>query len=303
MGVGRRQVAVAVTVILVAVVYVFINNAATSLSLAYSIILAVIQGLTEFLPISSSGHLAAVQLMLARYTDWPAMQFPGELFEVSVHLGTTAAVLFYYRHLIVKILRGQLDNRIVDGLFSRQWAAYIILASIPTAAIGLGLENLIRGAFQRLDLIALCLALSGIVLMTTSFVARREYTITPLLAIAIGTIQGAAILPGISRSGLTISLALLFGVAHRQAVTFSFLLSVPAILGATLLEGLNFHETITGTEILFANLAFATLSAGAIGYICIGLVHRATSEKWWHRFAWYLWALSAVLAWLALGSS
>ncbi|MEC8944711.1 MAG: undecaprenyl-diphosphate phosphatase [Acidobacteriota bacterium] len=297
MGVGRRQVAVAVTVILVAVVYVFINNAATSLSLAYSIILAVIQGLTEFLPISSSGHLAAVQLI------WPAMQFPGELFEVSVHLGTTAAVLFYYRHLLVKILRGQLDNRIVDGLFSRQWAAYIILASIPTAAIGLGFENLIRGAFQRLDLIALCLALSGIVLMTTSFVARREYTITPLLAIAIGTIQGAAILPGISRSGLTISLALLFGVAHRQAVTFSFLLSVPAILGATLLEGLNFHETITGTEILFANLAFATLSAGAIGYICIGLVHRATSEKWWHRFAWYLWALSAVLAWLALGSS
>jgi len=297
MGVGRRQVAVAVTVMLVAVVYVFINNAATSLSLAYSIILAVIQGLTEFLPISSSGHLAAVQLI------WPAMQFPGELFEVSVHLGTTAAVLFYYRHLLVKILRGQLDNRIVDGLFSRQWAAYIILASIPTAAIGLGLENLIRGAFQRLDLIALCLALSGIVLMTTSFVARREYTITPLLAIAIGIIQGAAILPGISRSGLTISLALLFGVAHRQAVTFSFLLSVPAILGATLLEGLNFHETITGTEILFANLAFATLSAGAIGYICIGLVHRATSEKWWHRFAWYLWALSAVLAWLALGSS
>ena len=80
------------------------NNAATSLSLAYSIILAVIQGLTEFLPISSSGHLAAVQLI------WPAMQFPGELFEVSVHLGTTAAVLFSYRHFLVKILRGQLDN-------------------------------------------------------------------------------------------------------------------------------------------------------------------------------------------------
>ena len=273
------------------------NNAATSLSLAYSIILAVIQGLTEFLPVSSSGHLAAVQLI------WPAMQSPGELFEVSVHLGTTAAVLFYYRHFLVKILRGQLDNRIVDGLFSRQWTAYIILASIPTAAIGLGFENLIRGAFQRLDLIALCLALSGVVLMATSFVPRREHTITPLLAIAIGTIQGAAMLPGISRSGLTISLALLFGIAHRQAVIFSFLLSDPAILGATLLVSLNPHGTTIGTEILFTNLAFATLSAGAIGYICIGLVHRATSEKWWHRFAWYLWALSSVLAWLALESS
>ena len=244
-------------------------------------ILGIIQGLTEFLPVSSSGHLAAVQLI------WPAMQSPGELFEVSVHLGTTAAVLFYYRHFLVKILRGQLDNRIVDGLFSRQWTAYIILASIPTAAIGLGCENLIRGAFQRLDLIALCLALSGVVLMAPSFVPRREHTIPPLLAIAIGTIQGAAMLPGISRSGLTISLALLFGIAHRQAVIFSFLLSVPAILGATLIVSLNPHGTTIGTEILFTNLAFATLSAGAIGYICIGLVHRATSE----------------IAWLALGSS
>tara|TARA_B100000470_G_C19671644_1_gene337844 strand:- start:118 stop:813 length:696 start_codon:yes stop_codon:yes gene_type:complete len=231
------------------------------------------------------------------------MQFPGELFEVSVHLGTTGAVLFYYRHLLVKILKGQWDNQIVDGLLARHWTAYIILASIPTAAIGLGFENLIRGVFQRLDLIALCLALSGVVLMTTNFVPRRKYAITPALAIAIGTIQGAAMLPGISRSGLTISLALLFGVAHRQAVTFSFLLSVPAILGATLIVGLNLHETTIGTEILFTNLAFATLSAGAIGYICIGLVHRATSETWWHRFAWYLWALSSVLAWLALGSS
>ena len=139
--------------------------------------------------------------------------------------------------------------------------------------------------------------------MATSFVPRRGHTITPLLAIAIGTIQGAAMLPGISRSGLTISLALLFGIAHRQAVIFSFLLSVPAILGATLIVSLNPHGTTIGTEILFTNLAFATLSAGAIGYICIGLVHRATSEKWWHRFAWYLWALSSVLAWLALGSS
>jgi undecaprenyl-diphosphatase len=265
--------------------------------LVYSIILAVIQGLTEFLPVSSSGHLAAVQLV------WPTMQFPGELLEVSVHLGTTAAVLFYYRHLLANMMRGLLDNRIVGGLFSRQWVTYIVLASIPTAAIGLGFEDVIRGVFQRLDLITLCLALSGIILMTTRFVPRREHIITPALAISIGIIQGAAMLPGISRSGVTISLALIFGVAHRQAVTFSFLLSVPAILGATLLVGFDLPKTAINMENLFANLAFATLSAGAIGYICIGLVHRATAEKWWHRFAWYLWALSAVLAWLALGSS
>lgn len=273
-------------------------NGATGVpSLAYSIILAVIQGVTEFLPVSSSGHLAAAQLV------WPAMQFPGELFEVGVHLGTTMAVLFYYRHLIVDMLRGMPDNRMVGGLFARQWATYIVLASIPTAAIGLGFEDAIRGVFERLDLIALCLAATGVVLMATRFVPRREYVITPAVAIAIGVIQGVAILPGVSRSGLTISLALLLGVGGRQAVTFSFLLSVPAILGATLIIGLDALETSIGTRILFANIGFATLCAGAVGYICIGLVHRATEGTWWHRFAWYLWALSAVLAWLALGSS
>lgn len=273
------------------------NDAIGVPSLAYSIILAVIQGLTEFLPVSSSGHLAAAQLI------WPAMQFPGELFEVGVHLGTTVAVLFYYRHLIADMLRGMPDNRMVGGLFARQWVLYIVLASIPTAAIGLGFEDAIRGVFERLDLIALCMALTGVVLMSTRFVPRRERVITPVVAIAIGVIQGLAILPGVSRSGLTISLALVLGVACRQAVTFSFLVSVPAILGATLIVGLDALETPIDTSILLANIGFATLCAGAIGYICIGLVHRATEDRWWHRFAWYLWALSAVLAWLALGSS
>ena len=225
------------------------NDAMAVPSLAYSIILAVIQGLTGFLPVSSSGHLAAAQLI------WPAMQFPGELFEVGVHLGTTVAVLFYYRHLIADMLRGMLDNRMVGGLFARQWAIYIVLASIPTAAIGLGFEDAIRGVFGRLDLIALCLALTGVVLMSTRFVPRCERVITPVIAIAIGVIQGLAILPGVSRSGLTISLALVLGVACRQAVTFSFLLSVPAILGATLIVGLDALETPIDMGILLANIS------------------------------------------------
>ena len=273
------------------------NDATGVPSLLYSIILAIIQGLTEFLPVSSSGHLATAQLL------WPAMQLPGELFEVGVHLGTTAAVLFYYRHLLGDISRGLPDNRVIRGLAARQWIVYIVVASVPTAAIGLGFQDAIRGVFQRLDIIAFCFAATGVVLMLTRFVPRRECVITPAIAVAIGTIQGAAILPGVSRSGVTISLALLLGVAPRQAVTFSFLVSVPAILGAALIVGLDLLETPIGTGILFANIGFATLCAGAIGYVCIGLVHRATEDRWWHRFAWYLWTLSAVLAWLALGSS
>jgi len=265
-------------------------------SLLYTLFLAVLQGLTEFLPVSSSGHLAAAQIL------WPAMAFPGEIFEVAVHLGTTAAVLFYYRRLLLDIARGLTSGAGTAGLTSVQWAGCLVAATIPTAIIGLTFEDAIRGAFNRLGLIALCFAITGVVLMSTRFVERRTAVLTLGTALAIGVIQGAAIFPGISRSGMTISLALLLGIRARQAVTFSFLLSVPAIMGAALLTGLNLLEEPIGSGVLFAHMGFATLCAGAIGYVCIGLVHRATEDRWWHRFAWYLWALAAVLAWLALGS-
>jgi len=138
--------------------------------------------------------------------------------------------------------------------------------------------------------------------MATRFVPRRQAVLTLQMALLIGIVQGGAVFPGISRSGVTISLALMLGVMDRQAVTFSFLLSVPAILGAALLTGLDLLDAPFGSGVLFANMGFATFCAGAVGYVCIGLVHRATEDGWWHRFAWYLWALAAVLAWLALGS-
>ncbi len=264
-------------------------------SLLYTIVLAIIQGLTEFLPVSSSGHLAAAQIL------WEQMAFPGEVFEVAVHLGTTAAVVFYYRDVIVDLVRGLGDDREVRGLTSRRWVGYILAASVPTAAIGLSLENYIRAAFQRLDLLALSFAVTGAVLFATHLVPRRQGVLGLQTALLIGVAQGAAVFPGVSRSGITISLALLLGIAGRQAVTFSFLLSIPAILGAGLITALDLLEEPFGSGVLFANMAFATFCAGAVGYVCIGLVHRATEERWWHRFAWYLWALAAVLAWLALG--
>lgn len=296
-------------------------------SLLATFVLATLQGLTEFLPVSSSGHLAAAQIV------WPSMQYPGGvLFEVAVHLGTTVAVLGYYRRVIAELLRGvgparatspatggassstttapgtpvtstSAGDATIEGLTPNQWIGYILLASVPTAAIGLGLEDSIKAAFENLWAITACFAITGVVLTATRFVPHREMSITPAIALAIGLIQGAAIFPGISRAGVTISLALLLGIAHRQAVTFSFLLSVPAVLGAAALSALELRAEPIASGVLFANIAFATLCAGAIGYVCIGLVHRATEDRWWHRFAWYLWVLAAVLAWLALGRS
>jgi undecaprenyl-diphosphatase len=259
-----------------------------------SLLLAIIQGLTEFLPVSSSGHLAAAQLV------WPSLAHPGLTLEVALHLGTTFAVLLYYRRLILDLLLPSKEEPAsLEGLSRRAWLTYLVLGSIPTAIIGLGAQDFIRGAFSDLRYIAICLAFTGVVLMATRWLRPAGQPLTASRAIAIGTAQGVGVMPGISRSGITISLALMLGIPQRQAVTFSFLLSVPAVLGAALLDARELFHGPFPPGILFVNIGFATLCSGAIGYACIGLVHRATRGNWWHRFAWYCWALAAVLGWLA----
>jgi undecaprenyl-diphosphatase len=225
---------------------------------------------------------------------------PGLTLVVSLHLGTTFAVVFYYRRLILDLLiPSKEEPASLEGLSRRAWLTYLVLGSIPTAIIGLGAQELIRGAFSNLRLIAICLGFTGVALMATRWLRASDHPLSASRAIAIGTAQGVGVLPGISRSGITISLALMLGIPQRQAVTFSFLLSVPAVLGAALLDARVLFHGPFPPGILFVNIGFATLCAGAIGYACIGLVHRATSGNWWHRFAWYCWALAAVLGWLA----
>ncbi len=259
-----------------------------------SLLLAIIQGLTEFLPVSSSGHLAAAQLV------WPSLAHPGLTLEVALHLGTTFAVVLYYRRLIADLLwPSEEAPASLEGLSRRAWLTYLVLVSIPTAIVGLGAQDFIRSAFSDLRYIAVGLGFTGIVLMATLWLRLPGHSLTASRAIAIGTAQGAGVMPGISRSGITISLALMLGIPQRQAVTFSFLLSVPAVLGAALLDARELFHGPFPPGILFVNIGFATLCSGAIGYACIGLVHRATRGNWWHRFAWYCWALAAVLAWLA----
>jgi len=259
-----------------------------------SLLLAIIQGLTEFLPVSSSGHLAATQLL------WPSLSHPGLTLEVALHLGTTFAVVFYYRRLIVDLLiPSEKEPASLEGLSRRAWWRYLAMGSIPTAIIGLAAQDFIRGAFSDLRYIAVCLGITGVVLMATRWVRGPDHPLTASRAIAIGTAQGLGVMPGISRSGITISLALMLGIPQGQAVTFSFLLSVPAVLGAALLDARELLHGPFPPGILFVNIGFATLCSGAIGYACIGLVHRATRGSWWYRFAWYCWALAAVLGWLA----
>lgn len=256
--------------------------------LPFAILLGLIQGLTEFLPISSSGHLAAAQLL------FPAMAYPGVTLEVATHLGTMVAVLIYYRPLVRALVVGG-ERDVLLGLSRERWIFLLVVGSVPTAMIGFLAREAVRAAFDSIEAIALGLVLSGAVLMLSRLRPASGQRFDWWRALLIGTVQGVAIFPGVSRSGLTITAALLTGVSERRAVTYSFFLAVPAILGASMLDLVQVLGAAQPPALLFDRLLLATLVAGFVGYFCIGLVHRATETGWWHRFAWYCWLAALVL--------
>jgi len=269
-----------------------VNGSPPSPGPAAALVLAIIQGLTEFLPVSSSGHLVAAQEL------WAALDQPGVSLELALHVGTTLAVVVYYRRLLGEMARSAISGAgEPGGLSGRAWLGLLVAGSVPTAAVGLAGEELIRGAFESLLAVAAALTFTGAVLMATRLRPPEERPVSLRDALLIGLAQGIAIFPGVSRSGIPISVAVLLGVSRSQAVSFSFLLSVPAVLGATLLE--NGRQIVGGQAIdggfLSLQTGIATLCAGAVGYACIGLVHRATRHEWWHWFAWYCWILAILL--------
>ena len=266
------------------------NAAAVVPPIGAAFLLGVIQGLTEFLPISSSGHLAATQLV------FPGFAYPGVTLEVATHVGTTLAVIVYYRKLVAGMVMPQAGrDEALLGLSRDRWILLLGLGTLPTAVIGWLLQERVRAAFDHLSWVAAGLAITGVVLMASRLRKGPEQPLGPLVAVLIGVAQGLAIFPGISRSGLTITAALLARVPPRQAVTFSLLLSIPAIAGAVLLDVVQIVAERSAALLLFNHLLLATLASGFVGYTCIGLVHRATGDGWWHRFAWYCWAAAVVL--------
>lgn len=194
------------------------------------LLLALVQGIAEFLPVSSSGHLALLGHFLG-----PGASGEGVLLEVILHLGTLCSVLVFFRADI---------SRLVAGLFrgaGDSWRLLLLLAlaSVPAAAVGLLLEDGIESVFSSPLLVAVLLGVNGIVLLLSGL-RRREARggVAPGLwqALAGGFAQAVAILPGISRSGSTISAMTASGMAQTDAARFSFLMSVPAVAGAGLLE-------------------------------------------------------------------
>ena len=218
-------------------------------------LLALIQGLTEFLPVSSSGHLVLTQSALK--LDEPAL-----VIDVALHVGTLLAVLVVYRRDIAGIARDLFAGKPRDVLL-------LAVGTLPAVAVALVFGSRLDALFGSPRIAAAGLLGTAVILLAGEFARRRggggeERPVTWVHALVIGGAQALAILPGISRSGTTIACALMLGLAPRQAARFSFLLAIPAILGAAVLKFPEMRESGLGED--GAALLWAMLFAGFIGW-------------------------------------
>jgi undecaprenyl-diphosphatase len=238
-----------------------------------AIVLGIVQGLTEFLPISSTGHLRIVPAFLG----W---EDPGTAFTAVVQTGTMLAVLLYFRADLARIARAwtaSLRDRSRRGELDARLGWYILLGTIPIAIIGLLARDQIRTSARSLTLIAIALIVLGLVLLLAERVGRRERGIESLTrrdGIVIGCAQALALVPGVSRSGATITAGLFLGLDRVAAARFSFLLSIPAVVLSGLFE---LRGLVDGSAVGAAGLgetAVATALAFVSGYAAIAFLLR-----------------------------
>ncbi len=203
------------------------------MSLFDILILALIQGVTEFLPISSSGHLVLANALLG-------LEEPGIVTEIVLHLGTLLAVFVYFRGDLAGLVRGLMrflgGERGEEARSAMRMTAAIAIGTLPAVVAGLLLGDLIESLYENPLESAIELVATGLVLLSTLWVRRGDGIVGPVRALVIGLFQALSMLPGISRSGTTIAGGLYLGVRPEEAARFSFLLSIPAILGAGILK-------------------------------------------------------------------
>jgi undecaprenyl-diphosphatase len=268
------------------------------------IILGFIQGITEFLPISSSGHLVIGQHLIS------GNQQINEdiLLDILLHFATLWVVFIYYRREIVKIIRilfvslfrgasqsSPTSHTITDDhekLFQKM-PLLILVGSIPTGILGVLIKFSahVEILFSTLPLVGISLLATGVLLYLSDIrkEADTKKDITILDALIIGTFQGIAVLPGVSRSGATISAGILRGIDRKTAATFSFLLSIPAILGVVILETKDILQLSQTSHLLpyLLGMVIAFIS----GYVAIATLIRFVVKRQLRWFSWYCWML------------
>jgi undecaprenyl-diphosphatase len=253
------------------------------MDLLVAALLGIVQGISEFLPISSDGHLVISETLLGVGEEG------GLSFVIAVHLGSLVALLVFYRARVLGL---------ASGLLTRDAAALthiakLALGTLPAVVIGLTLKDRVEEAFRTPWLAGAGLLLTGVFLITTRRTQPRASALAPTnaQALAIGCAQALAILPGVSRSGSTIALALALGVAPLAAAEFSFLLGIIAIVGAAVLDLPDLLAAGSGSAA--APMLLGAALAAISGLAALSVLRRVIASQRFHQFAYYCWAVGA----------
>lgn len=284
------------------------------MTIIQAIVLGIIQGLTEFLPVSSSGHLALMKNILRINTD------TGILYDVLLHVATLISVTVVMHKDILKIFFefiGIVKDSFINvvtffkNLFSkgmkedyiklatssyRKFTILLIISTIPTAVLGFLLKDIIETVESELLVPGVCLIITGIILLISDFLSdgiKRPKDATYGDSFSIGVAQGIATLPGLSRSGTTITACLLCGFERRFAVKYSFIMSIPAILGALVLKLTDLSsEHVTGGQV--GTYIVGMIIAAVVGYFALKLTIAFVQKKNFKYFAFYCLGIGAV---------
>ncbi len=257
-----------------------------------AVILGIVQGVTEFLPISSSAHLVLIPWMF----KWQGTLIDSLDFDVALHAGTLVAILAYFWRdwlgLLKKFFTGFSDGAWKTGEGRMVW--FIILATVPAGILGMKFEHVVEESFRDPLLISTSLLVVSLVMWASDRYSTKSAGLDRMTlghAVFIGFAQSLALVPGVSRSGITISAGLMAGYRREDAARFSFLLSTPVIAGAALLKLGKLHLAPGEALPFVLGVAFSTL----VGYLCIKFLLRYLEKHSLNLFVWYRLALVVVV--------
>ncbi|MDX9858949.1 MAG: undecaprenyl-diphosphate phosphatase [candidate division Zixibacteria bacterium] len=252
-----------------------------------AILLGILQGLTEFLPVSSSGHLVIAQALLG-------VSDPGVTFEVLAHLGTLFSVVVYFRRRITRLIQSLYTPSMLE---ERRMLLLLIIGSIPAGLAGILFKDFFEAAFNDPLSTAAMLFVTGAILLATRFVHKGDKSVQWLSALIMGAGQACAILPGISRSGSTIAAGMFVGVNPALAAEFSFLMAIPAIAGAAVLQ---IGDVLTADSAHLLPYLLGTVLSFLTGLVAVYAVLATIRRGAFDYFAYYCFAAGALALYLFL---
>lgn len=239
-------------------------------------VLSVLQGIAEFLPISSSGHLVLGKSLLG-------IGNVGIRLDVALHVGTLISIFVFYWQIVRKLLAGLVSADAAARSEAWLYAAKVVLSAIPVALVGVLFKDQLEALFSSPKMVGVAFLFTGVILTITRFLPRGEKSVSFGRAFLMGVFQAVAILPGVSRSGMTLVAARAAKVDAAKSAEFSFLMSAPPIAGAALLEVLNALKSAEATvEVSWTYCAFGAIVSAVVGYFALKVLLKSLkSDRFW----------------------